>query len=227
MDMVSEKVAKLCSVDEVDPTEPLSSCGLNSISVAELIAFLKQDMGYTRRQQMPMAPMKTDQEVPFRLETDNSCLIADLEFKTMRFPELGPDEVEVAVKGTALNFRDIMVGLGRLPLLSYERSALGRSIGIECYGEIAKIGSNVTRHKVGDKVVARQGGCVANRLRCHQWQAFELPSNLNWEQRASVISVYVTAYYALCFLANINENQPFWFILQWEELVRLLLPWPN
>ena len=40
--------------------------------------------------------------MPFRVETDNSGVIADtdLEFKTMRFPELGPDEVEVAVKGT-------------------------------------------------------------------------------------------------------------------------------
>ena len=158
------------------------------------------------RERMPLAEMKTADEVPFRLETDNSGVIADLEFKTMKFLELGPNEVEVAVKGTALNFRDIMVGLGRLPMLSYEASALGRTIGIECCGEIARVGSAVTRHKVGDRVAAMKGGCIANRIRCHEWAAFELPSNLNWEQGASVVSVYVTAYYALCYLANINEN---------------------
>ena len=80
-----------------------------------------------------MAEMKT-------AETDKSGVTADLDFKTMKFPGLGPNEVEVAVKGTALNLRDIMVGLGCLPLLSYEASALGRTIVIECCGEIRKLG---------------------------------------------------------------------------------------
>ncbi len=70
------------------------------------------------------------------------------------------------------------MGLGRLPLLSYERSALGRTVGIECAGEVVKVGHAVSTHKVGDRVLAMQGGCIANRLRCDERAAFRMPAGL-------------------------------------------------
>lgn len=72
MDMVSEKVAKLCSADEVDPTEPLSSHGLSSISVAELIAFLKQDMGYTVSAMALMTSATADGVISANTKTDDA-----------------------------------------------------------------------------------------------------------------------------------------------------------
>ena len=64
------------------------------------------------------ALLPADDPSAFRLHTDNSGAIADLAFKTTPLPPLGEGDVEIEVKGAALNFRDIMVGLGRLPLLS-------------------------------------------------------------------------------------------------------------
>ena len=159
------------------------------------------------RETTPIAHLTADAPCAFRLTTDNSGAIADLQFRTLPLPELGPHDVEIAVKGAALNFRDIMVGLGRLPLLSYERSALGRTVGIECAGQVVRVGTGVKRHKVGDKVLAMQGGCIANRLRCHELAAFKMPSNVSYEQGSSLLSVYVTAYYSLIYLARMRKGQ--------------------
>jgi len=159
------------------------------------------------RETIPIAHLTADAPCAFRLTTDNSGAIADLQFRTLPLPELGPLDVEIAVKGAALNFRDIMVGLGRLPLLSYERSALGRTVGIECAGQVVRVGTGVKRHKVGDKVLAMQGGCIANRLRCHELAAFKMPSNVSYEQGSSLLSVYVTAYYSLIYLARMRKGQ--------------------
>ena len=100
-----------------------------------------------------------------------------------------------------------MIGLGKLPLLSFEASMLGRNVGMECSGEVVRCGSEVKDHKVGDKVLAMQGGCIANRIICHEKAAYRLPSNLTFEEGSATASVYVTAYYALVDLAKMKEGK--------------------
>jgi NADPH:quinone reductase-like Zn-dependent oxidoreductase len=43
------------------------------------------------------------------------------------------------VHAAALNFRDLMVALDALPLLSFEQSALGRTVGMECAGQVSSL----------------------------------------------------------------------------------------
>ena len=76
----------------------------------------------------------------------------------------GEHEVEIGVAATALNFRDIMVTLDMLPMASYERSALGREVGIEASGTVRRTGSAVTSVKPGQKVIFMAGGCVASSV---------------------------------------------------------------
>lgn len=159
------------------------------------------------RQSLPMASLSSEDESAYNLHTDYSGLLADLEFRVQELPVLSPLEIEVSVKASALNFRDIMVGLGRLPLLSYEASALGRTVGMECAGVVVRCGSDVKDHKVGDKVLAMQGGCIANRIRCHEKAAYRMPANLSFEEGSSLASVYITAYYGLIYLSRMREGQ--------------------
>ena len=70
----------------------------------------------------------------------------------------------VRVHYAALNFRDLMVGLDRLVWQSYEKSSLGKNLGIECSGEVIAVGPNVTSCKVGDKVMATTGGTIGMKL---------------------------------------------------------------
>jgi len=158
------------------------------------------------RESSPKADLTVDQS-PYHLHTTNSSTISDLEFRTHELKPLAPHEVEISVQASALNFRDIMVALGRLPITAYERSALGRTVGLECSGIIVQIGSLVQQHKVGDCVIALYGGCIANRIMCHEAIARHLPDNISFTEGASVGAVYVTAYYALITVSNIQEGQ--------------------
>ena len=157
------------------------------------------------RQRAPLVPDGDDP--PYRLRLDNPGQVSGLQMTTYEPPPLGPSYVEVEVTAAALNFRDVMVTLGLLPAMAYERSALGREVGIEASGRVRRAGSGVKRLKVGDEVALTVGGCIANRVVVNEHLAFLKPSRLSMEEAASALSVCVTAYYSLIHLARLREGQ--------------------
>ena len=149
----------------------------------------------------------TDSDAAYRLTLDNPGQIAGLEMKTYNLPALGPNDVEVDAQAAALNFRDVMVTLGLLPALAYERSALGHQVGMEGSGTVRRIGAQVQHCSVGDQVAFIAGGCIANRVVIPEYLVFAKPDRLNIEEAASSLSVYVTAYYSLISLARLRKNR--------------------
>jgi NADPH:quinone reductase-like Zn-dependent oxidoreductase len=61
-------------------------------------------------------------------------------------PEVGPRQVKLRVKAASLNYRDLLVAQGFLPL-SYPRIPLSDAVG-----EVVEIGADVSRVAVGDRV---------------------------------------------------------------------------
>ena len=157
------------------------------------------------REEFPQITASNDKA--YRLFVDHPGQITGLRFKTYSLPELGPEDVEIDVDAAAINFRDIMVALGRLPLLSYERSALGHEVGMEASGKIRSVGSNVEDFKPGDEVVFMKGGCIGNRVITPAKSAFHKPDSLSMAEAAGVMSVYVTSYYSLIYLARLKKGQ--------------------
>ena len=153
--------------------------------------------------------MPAGESRPYRLCVDNEGQIAGLQMKTYEPPPLGPNSVEVEVAAAALNFRDVMVALGLLPASAFERSALGREVGLEASGIVRRVGENVNvqAYRPGDEVIVMQGGCIANRLVVDQGLIVPKPARLNKEEAASSLSVYLTAYYALVHLARLRKGQ--------------------
>ena len=100
-----------------------------------------------------------------------------------------------------------MVTLGLLPVLAYERSAMGREVGMEGSGVVKRIGTDVRHCRVGDEVIFTHGGCIANRVTVDQHRVFSKPGHLDMESAASMLSVYVTAYYSLIHLARLRKDQ--------------------
>ena len=147
------------------------------------------------------------EDAPYRLRLDNPGQVSGLQMTTFEPPALGPDDVEIEVAAAALNFRDVMVTLGLLPAMAYERSALGREVGIEGSGVVRRIGDGVKRLRVGDEVAVTTGGCIGNRVVVNEHLAFLKPDRLTMEEAASSLSVYVTAYYALIHLARLRKGQ--------------------
>ncbi len=130
------------------------------------------------RERSPVVP--AGEEAAYRLALDNPGQIGGLQMKTYEPAPLGPHDVEIDVAAAALNFRDIMVTLGLLPALSCERSALGRTVGIEASGIV---------RRVGDAVAFTQGGCITNRAVAKDHLVFAKPPSLSMEEAASVLSV--------------------------------------
>ncbi len=143
----------------------------------------------------------------YSLRLDNPGQVSGLQMKTRQLPPPGPSEVEIEVAAAALNFRDVMVTLGLLPAMAYERSGLGHEVGIEASGVVRRVGSGVDRLRIGDEVAFIKGGCIANRVVVDQYKVFRKPEGISLEEAAASLSVYVTAYYSLVHLARLRKGQ--------------------
>src|SRR5207237_965603 len=55
----------------------------------------------------------------------------------------GADDVEIDVRATGLNFRDIMWALGLLPSEALQDGFAGPTLGMECAGVVTRVGSRV------------------------------------------------------------------------------------
>ena len=159
----------------------------------------------SNRELSPRVPAGED--APYRLFLENAGQIAGLQMKTYDPPALGPHHVEIDVAAAALNFRDVMVTLGLLPALAYERSAFGHEVGMEASGVVRRVGVAVDGFDPGDEVVFVDSGCIANRAVVSQHRVFPKPADLSMEEAASSLSVYVTAYYALIHLAGLHKGR--------------------
>jgi polyketide synthase 5 len=115
----------------------------------------------------------------------------------------GPGEIEVAVRASSINFADVLVTFGRYP--SFE----GRlpQLGTDFAGVVTAVGSDVTTHKVGDRVGGiSPNGCWGTFVTCDADLAATLPAGLSEQQAAAVTTAHATAWYGLQDLARIGRR---------------------
>jgi len=154
-----------------------------------------------------------------------------LQFTDVPDPEPRPNEVLVRVRACALNHLDLWVrgGLPNVPI------PLPHIPGSDVAGEVAKIGSEVTTVRVGQKVVLAPGvtcgkcaACVSGQdNRCRQFtnlgymidggcaefvlvpevNCLPYPENLSFEEAASVPLVFQTAWHMLIARAALQPGE--------------------
>ena len=90
--------------------------------------------------------------------------LRQLAWRPRPLPAASADEVEIRVKATGLNFRDVMYTLGLLSDEAIENGFAGPTLGLEFSGVVEAVGSNVTHVTPGQAVVgfgpARFSDCV-------------------------------------------------------------------
>lgn len=119
---------------------------------------------------------------------------------------LAPDEVRIAVKHAALNFRDLIKVLGLAS--SVGDAAEATRIGDECAGVVTEVGAAVRSLKPGDAVVARHAGrCLATEITVPQDYAFKKPAGVGDAEAAAIPVVFTTAWYALRTLARLAPGE--------------------
>jgi polyketide synthase 12/myxalamid-type polyketide synthase MxaB len=114
--------------------------------------------------------------------------------------EPAPGMVEVAVRATGLNFRDVLNVLGMYP-------GDPGAPGMECAGYVAAVGDGVNNVAVGDRVLALAGGAFDSHVHAAATLTLPLPDNLTFAEAVTLPSAYLTAAYGLINLAQLQPGE--------------------
>ncbi len=131
-----------------------------------------------------------------------------LYWKSDRFTApLGDTEVEIDVRATGLNFRDVMWAMGLLPEEALENGFSGPTMGLEASGVVRRTGKSVTSVKPGDAVVAFAPACFSTVVRTTEEAVAKKPSNLTFAEAASVPVAFFTSWYAIHYLGRARRGE--------------------
>jgi NADPH:quinone reductase-like Zn-dependent oxidoreductase len=110
-----------------------------------------------------------------------------------------PNEVEICVAATALNFKDVLNVLGLYP-------GDPGPLGSECAGVVVRVGRDVAGFAPGDRVMAFVGGAFKRYVCVPAWQVATIPAGLGYAAAATVPVAFLTAAYALWRCARLTAG---------------------
>jgi acyl transferase domain-containing protein/NADPH:quinone reductase-like Zn-dependent oxidoreductase/acyl carrier protein len=117
------------------------------------------------------------------------------------------DELEIEVRATGLNFRDVMYALGLLSGEAVESGFAGPNLGLEFAGVVTGVGEGISGFVPGDRVVGFGTSSFANRVVARANSVSLIPARLSFEAAATIPSVFFTVHYALNHLARLQEGE--------------------
>ncbi len=145
-------------------------------------------------------PEQSAASQPVRLEITARGVLDNLRLQPAARRQPGPGEIEIEVKATGLNFRDVLNALGLYP---GEAGALGH----ECAGIVAAVGPGVTGLAPGDAVLAVALGSFSTFVTTPAALAIRKPARLTFAEAATIPITFLTASYALRRLAQLQPRE--------------------
>jgi len=116
---------------------------------------------------------------------------------------LADHDVEITLKAISMNFHDVMFSMGYVDPSPGDDDGFGA----ECAGVISRIGKAVTRHVVGDRVLACRIGSWRTYVRNHETVVQKIPDSMSFAEAASFPSVYGTAIFSLVDIARLQKGE--------------------
>ncbi|KAI9148331.1 Highly reducing polyketide synthase azaB [Paramyrothecium foliicola] len=112
---------------------------------------------------------------------------------------LAEDEVEIRVQAVGLNYRDVLISLGRLQ---------NAHVGCECAGVVTAVGTKVDGLSVGDRVAALAPyGCYRTYLRVDHRFAARIPDSTTFTVAAAMVINHYTAWSTLHELGRLAPGE--------------------
>ncbi len=145
------------------------------------------------------------QEESLILQIPTTPRFENLYFTNLIPQELSANNIEISIDNTVLNDIDCLKLSHKITDEVLEGTFSEKSIGNECFGTVAKIGSNVSKFKVGDKVLALASGTFQSSTVTSEHLAVKCPANLDSAESGVILS-YVTAFYCLKDKANLAKG---------------------
>lgn len=127
-----------------------------------------------------------------------------LQIKEQKVPSVTPGGIVVDVRASGMNFADIYMRQGFL-----RRFNPPFVLGLECAGIVEEVGSNVAHLKKGDRVLcySPNGGMMSQTVSVPANQCYLMPKSMSFEDGASMLINYATAYGALFGLGGLKPKQ--------------------
>ncbi len=168
----------------------------------ELIALRDGQRHVGQWERLRGAPAADEASAAVQLTFDGSGALERLAFTPMERRAPGPGQVELEVRASALNFKDVLFALGML------RKPDGtRTLGLECAGVITRVGEGVRSRKVGERVVGVGTECMASHVTLPEEDTLPVPEGLALEDAAAMPAVFMTAWHALHTLARLQPGE--------------------
>ncbi|WP_437915946.1 amino acid adenylation domain-containing protein [Sorangium sp. So ce302] len=136
----------------------------------------------------------------YRLEIAQKGLLDQLRLLPAERRAPGAGEIEIEVKASGLNFRDVIRALGMDP-------SEGTEMGHECAGVVTALGEGVQHLAVGDAVMAIAPGAFRRFVTVDARLASPQPVGLSAAEAAALPIVFLTAWYALHELAGLKRGE--------------------
>ena len=134
------------------------------------------------------------------LEVETPGLLDTLRFvddKRMKEP-LPANEVEIEIKATGLNFRDVMMAKGQIKV---------ENLGGECSGIVSAVGSAVVDFRLGDRVVTYGHGTFSNYVRQESQAVQPIPAGMPIYVAATIPIIFCTAYQSVFISARLQRGE--------------------
>jgi hypothetical protein len=108
------------------------------------------------------------------------------------------DWVEIEVKAVGLNFKDVLVAMGKLN---------EDKLGVDVSGVVTRVGTDVTGIKLGDRLMTSSCNTFATFVRFPALGAIHMPDSMSFVDAASMPLIYLTAYYALITIGRLARGE--------------------
>ncbi|MBE9062910.1 type I polyketide synthase [cf. Phormidesmis sp. LEGE 11477] len=144
-----------------------------------------------------------------QLQTVKKGTLENLRWQATSRRQPEPNEIEILVQATGLNFRDVLNALDLYP-------GEAGPLGLECAGEIvavgANVGANADRLKVGERVMAIAPASFSQYVTVSADLAVPIPkgngtNHLSAVEAATIPTAFLTAYYALVELGKLKKGK--------------------
>jgi len=119
-------------------------------------------------------------------------------------PVPAPAELLVKVKAAGVNRADVLQRMGKYP----PPAGASEILGMELAGEVIALGSQATRFKVGDRIMALvTGGAYAELAAVPEATALPIPENMDFEHAGGLPEAFVTAWLNLFDLGLLEPKE--------------------
>jgi len=149
----------------------------------------------------------TDESLTVRLGLQFQGQLRSLRWELHPRVVRGDDELEIQVRATGLNFRDVMCSLGLLSGEMIDGGVAGPTLGLEFAGVVLSVGERVRGFAPGDRVAGFGPGSFGNRVVTKASCVSPIPPGLPFAAAATVPSAFLTAHYALNHLARLQPGE--------------------